>query len=155
MTGLEFDYKQALTFLPHWARGVQVFFNASSQRATGTDNFQDMTPKSGNWGVSLTRPKFNLRVNYNYRGPQRRAPIATATRGIELGSYNYRSKRLYIDVSGEYFFHKRFGVFAALRNVGAATEDQKTYGPNTPDYAKFLRREDYASLWTFGVKGSF
>jgi hypothetical protein len=35
MTGLEFDYKQALTFLPQWARGVQVFANASALRATG------------------------------------------------------------------------------------------------------------------------
>jgi hypothetical protein len=33
MTGCEFDYKQALTFLPHWARGVQVFANATATRA--------------------------------------------------------------------------------------------------------------------------
>ena len=27
--------------------------------------------------------------------------------------------------------------------------------PGTPAYAKFRQRDDYASLWTFGVKGTF
>ena len=41
MSGFDFNYKQALTFLPSWARGVQVFANGSAQRATGAaaDNF--------------------------------------------------------------------------------------------------------------------
>ena len=30
MTGLDVSYKQALTFLPQWARGVSVFGNASA-----------------------------------------------------------------------------------------------------------------------------
>ena len=66
MTGLEFDYKQALTFLPHWARGVQVFANASAQRATGdaSSNFQGYVPRSGSWGASLSRPKFNVKFNH-------------------------------------------------------------------------------------------
>ena len=52
-----FNYKQALTFLPHWARGVQVFANASAQRATGprSANFAGYVPRSGSWGISLTR----------------------------------------------------------------------------------------------------
>ena len=35
MTGIDFNYKQPMTFLPAWARGVQVFANASAQRAIG------------------------------------------------------------------------------------------------------------------------
>jgi hypothetical protein len=156
MHGVEFDYKQSLTFLPNWARGVQIFANCSSQRATGTDDFQDMNPFSYSWGVSLTRPKFNIRINENYRGIQRRAPVtSTATNSIEPGTYNYRSKRLYVDVSGEYYLRRNLALFAALRNVNGATEDTKIYGPHTPDYAKFRQRDDYASLWTFGVKGNF
>jgi MYXO-CTERM domain-containing protein len=30
MSGVDFSYKQALTFLPSWARGVQVYANASA-----------------------------------------------------------------------------------------------------------------------------
>ena len=155
--GFEIDYKQSLTFLPKWASGVQVFANFSSQRAKGTDNMQDMNPFVMNWGVSLNRPKWNLRINENYRGIQRRGIVAsTATNGIEPGTYNYRPKRLYIDVTGEYYLRRSLGIFFAMRNIGGATEDTKIYGPNTPAYAKFRQRDDYGgSLWTAGIKGSF
>ena len=154
MKGFEIDYKQALTFLPNWARGVQFFANISSQRARGTDNFQDMNPFTANWGLSLTRPKFNLRINENYRGIQRRAAVTGAS--IEPGTYNYRPKRLYVDVTGEYYLSRRFGLFFSMRNIGGATEDTKIYGPSTPKYARFRQRDDYGgSLWTAGIKGSF
>jgi iron complex outermembrane recepter protein len=153
MKGFELEYRRPLTFLPHWARGVSFSTNFSSQRAKNTDTFQDMNPFVLNWGLSLTRPKFNLRINENYRGIQRRAVFTGAS--IEPGTYTYRTKRLYIDVSGEYYFRRSLGLFFALRNVGDATEDQKVYGPNTPNFAKFRNRDDYAPLWTAGVKGTF
>jgi TonB-dependent receptor len=154
MKGIEVDYRQALTFLPHWARGVNFNANFSSQRARNSfDYFQDMNPFTINWGLSLTRPKFNVRINENYRGIQRRA--AVTGRSIEPGTYNYRPKRLYIDVSGEYFLRRGLGVFLSIRNIGSATEDTKIYGPNTPRYARFRQRDDYASLWTAGIKGTF
>jgi TonB-dependent receptor len=151
--GFEIDYKQAFTFLPHWARGFQFFANVSSQRAKNTDNLQDMNPFVANWGLSLTRKKFNVRINENYRGIQRRGVFTGAS--IEPGTYTYRTKRLYIDITGEYYFSRRFGLFAALRNVGDAGEDQKVYGPHTPAYAAFRQHDDYGSLWTFGIKGTF
>ncbi|MDP3073649.1 MAG: carboxypeptidase regulatory-like domain-containing protein [Opitutaceae bacterium] len=153
MRGFEFDYKQALTFLPNWARGVQVFANVSSQRATGTDTFPNMTPFTANYGISLTRPKWNLRINENYRGLQRTTPIAG--RSIEPGSYNYRPKQLLIDVSGEYYFKRSLGVFFAIRNLNNAFDDRKAYGPSTPKWGNFVQRQDYAALWTAGIKGSF
>ncbi len=155
--GFEIDYKQSLTFLPPWAGGLQFFANVSSQRATKTDNLQDMNPFTANWGLSLTRPKFNLRINENYRGIQRRGAVAsTATNSIEPGTYNYRPKRLYVDVTGEYYFRRSTAVFFAFRNIRGATEDTKIYGPSTPAYARFRQRDDYGgSLWTAGIKGSF
>ncbi len=155
MTGLEFDYKQALTFLPQWARGVQVFANASAQRATGVaaDNFSGFIPRSGSWGVSLSRQTFNLKANWNYRGRQRRG-ILTG-RGLEAGTYEWGSKRLYLDISGDYALTKHLALFASLRNVNDATEDFKRFGPSTPALANFRQRQDYASAWIFGVKGTF
>ena len=156
MKGFEVEYRQALSFLPNWARGVQFFANISSQRARGTDSFPDMNPFTANWGLSLTRPKFNIRINENYRGVQRRALVATtATNSIEPGTYNYIPKRLYVDVTGEYYLRRNLGLFFALRNIGGATEDTKIYGPHTPLYARFRQRDDYGALWTAGVKGSF
>ena len=158
LTGVDFSYKQALTGLPAWARGVQVFANASAQRVTGdttaTANFAGYIPRSGSWGVSLTRPSYNLRINWNYRGRQRRALVATGA-SIEPGTYNWGSKRLYIDVSGEYSLTRRFALFTNLRNLNDATEDAEISGPSTPAHAQFRSRLDFGSLWTFGLKGTF
>ncbi|MDP3071900.1 MAG: carboxypeptidase regulatory-like domain-containing protein [Opitutaceae bacterium] len=153
--GWDFNYKQALTFLPPWARGVQVFANGSAQRVTGDDtvSFAGFIPRSGSWGISLTRQKYNLRLNWNYRGRSRNNLI-TGT-GIEPGTFNWTSKRLYMDVVGEYKLWKQTAFFFNLRNVGDATEDTKIFGPNTPEVARFRTRVDYASLWTFGVKGTW
>lgn len=158
MTGVDFNYKQVLTFLPHWARGIQVFANGSAQRATGPSlgSFagSNYIPRSGSWGISLTREKYNVRVNWNYRGRQRRGEVAPGP-SIEPGTYNWASKRLYVDVLGEYYFWKRVGVFVNLRNVGATYEDAEIYGPSTPAHAQFRQRLDHGSLWTFGVKSTF
>jgi hypothetical protein len=152
--GFEIDYRQALTFLPNWARGVQFWANVSSQRAKNSFDFlQDMNPFTCNWGLSLTRGKFNIRINENYRGIQRRNAVTGAS--LEPGTYNYRPKRLYYDITGEYYFRRSLGFFFALRNVGDAAEDQKVYGPDTPRFARFRQHDDYAALWTAGIKGSF
>ncbi len=155
MSGVEFDYKQALTFLPSWARGLQVFANASALRATGDDtaDFAGYVPRSYNWGLSLSRAKYNLRANWNYRGRNRQGPVTG--RSIEASTFTWGSKQLFIDLQGEYYLGKRFAVFANLRNVGDATNDSQIYGPSTPANARFRQRTTYGSLWSFGVKGSF
>ena len=154
--GLDFNYKQALTFLPSWARGVQVFANASAQRMVGdaSANFAGYIPRSGSWGVSLTRERYALRANWNYRGSQRRGAVAAGA-SIEPGTYNWGSKQLYLDLSGEFYFWKRFAVFANMRNAGDAAEDTKIYGPSTPSVARFRQRIEYGAVWTLGLKGSF
>jgi len=137
---------------------VQVFANASAQRVTGdttaTANFAGYIPRSGSWGVSLTRPGYNLRINWNYRGRQRRGIVASGA-SIEPGTYNWGSKRLYIDVSGEYSLTRRLALFTNLRNLNDATEDTEISGPSTPTHAQFRSRLDFGSLWTFGLKGTF
>ncbi len=155
MEGLEFDYKQALTFLPPWARGVQVFANASAQRATGqaADNFSGYIPRTYNWGLSLGRDKYNLKLNWNYRGRQRRGLVTG--RGIDASTFNWGSKRLYIDLTGEYRLHRRITAFGSIRNLGNATEDFKVFGPNTPVEARFRQRQDYGASWVFGLRGNF
>ena len=157
MEGLDFEYKQVLTFLPQWARGVQVFANASAIRATGDGaaNFAGFIPRNYSWGVSLTRPKFSTKLNWNYRGAQRRGLIgANIANSLEANTYNWGSKRLYIDLSADYNLTRRFTAFMSMRNINDAFEDSKIYGPNTPSYAKFRNRTDYGSAWTFGVRGN-
>lgn len=156
MQGLNVNYKQALTFLPHWARGVQVFANGSAQRLLGpaAANFPGFVPRTASWGVSLNRPRFSFRANWNYRGHQRRNAIAAGS-SIEPGTFMYWSKRLYIDLNAEAYITKRFALFAALRNIGDAPDDIQIYGPSTPEHAQFRQRIEFGSLWTFGIKGTF
>jgi iron complex outermembrane recepter protein len=153
--GFDVNYRQALTFLPRWARGVQVFANGSSQRMVGAaaGNFTGYYPKSGNWGVSVSRETWNARLNWNYLGRQRRG--AVTGRSIEPNTYTWGQKRSYIDLTGEYSIRRNFSVFANLRNVNDPTDDVEISGPNTPPVAQFRQRAEFGSLWTFGLKGTF
>ena len=155
MQGLDVNYKQALTFLPRWARGVQVFANGSAQRATGAaaNNFAGFIPRTGSWGISLSREKYNARLNWNYLGRQRRGVVNG--RSIEPGTYNWGSKRSYIDLTGEYSIRKNFALFANLRNINDPTDDVEIHGLTTPAHAQFRQRAEFGSLWTFGIKGTF
>lgn len=155
MTGVSVSYKQALAFMPNWARW-QVFANGTAQRALGDESnaFAGYTPRTANWGVSLNRGKAVVRAKWNYRGLQRRAPVA-AGRSIEPGTFNWNSKRLLIDVSGEYLLHKHATLFFELNNVGDTPVDFQAWGPSTPQLAQFNNRSNYGALWTFGVKATY
>jgi len=156
MEGSSLNYKQALTFLPAWARGVQVFANVSNQRRTGAtvgNSGFNFYPRSGNWGISLTRPKYSVRLNWNYRGERRGAAVTGASIGAD--TYNWVPERLTLDAQAEWNFYKRYALFGSMRNAFNEPEDNHIYGPLTPQVARFRNRIDYGSLWTFGVRGTF
>jgi iron complex outermembrane recepter protein len=153
--GYDVQYKQALTFLPQWARGIQVFANGAAQRMTGeeADNFANFIPKTATWGVSLNRPKYSLKVNWNYKSRHRRATVTGAS--IEPGTFAWGSKRLFVDVIAEYQLTRRFALFGNIRNLRDTPEDFSREGPNTPEVAQFRQRDRYGALWIFGLKGTF
>ncbi len=156
MEGSSLNYRQALTFLPHWARGVQVFGNVSTQRRTGAlvgNAGFDFFPRSGSWGVSLTREKFNVRFNWNYRGKRRGAAVTGA--GLPEDNYTWIPERLTLDAQAEVFIYKRIALFGSLRNVTNEPEDTHIYNDLTPGVARFRNRIDYGALWTFGLRGTF
>jgi iron complex outermembrane receptor protein len=155
MEGFDVQYKQALTFLPAWARGVQVFANGSVQRATGeeADNLANFIPRTASWGLSLTRPRYNVKLNWNYKGRHRRA--AVTGQSIEPGTFAWGSKRLFVDIVAEYRLTKQLALFGNIRNLRDTPEDFSREGPSTPDVAKFRQRDQYGALWIFGVKGTF
>jgi len=153
--GFDLSYKQALTFFPAWARGVQVFANGAVQRFDGAeaDNFANFIPKTASWGVSLTRPNYSVKVNWNYKSRHRRAAVTGV--GIEPGTYAWGSKRLFVDLIGEYQFTKRLALFGNIRNLNDTPEDFFREGPHTPAIAKFRQRDRYGALWIFGAKSTF
>jgi TonB-dependent receptor len=157
MEGLNLGYKQALTFLPIWARGVTVFVNGATQRMMGpqsSGNFPGFIPRTASWGLSLNRERYSLRANWNYRSLQRRGAIAAGS-SIEPGTFTWWSKRLYLDLNAEFLLMRRLALFASIRNIGDAPDDVKVFGPSTPAVARFRTRVEYGSLWSFGLKGTF
>ena len=154
--GFDFSYKQALTFLPAWARGVQVFANGSAMHATGeaASNLAGYAPRAANWGVSLARERFNLRLNWNYRSRLRLGKIAEG-RSIDPDTYNWSSSRLYLNVAAEIQFRRHWSAFANLRNVTSVYEDTEVANPSTPAQAQLRGRADFGSLWSLGVKATF
>lgn len=158
MTGLTVDYKQSLAFLPRWARGLQIFANGSVQRAAGASlgafTGSNYVPRSASWGVNLSRSKYSLRANWNYRDRHKRGNASTGS-GIEPGTFMWATKRLYVDLQGEYVVTRHFSIFANLRNLGNAYDDFEVSGPSTPEHAQFRIRRDYGSLWSIGMKGRF
>lgn len=155
-TGWDVSYKQSLTFLPPWARGLHAFGNISFRRSDTADlgvrGFNDI-PHSGSWGLSLTRPRYTARINVSFRASQRQGRVTGV--GIEPDTFNYVPSRNTVDVLSEYHLSKRISLFANLRNVGDVPNETVTEGPHTPSYALLRMAQRYGSLWTFGVKGTF
>ena len=158
MEGLDLSYRQALTFLPRWARGLQVFANGSLQKTKapagrlGSLAFNEI-PRSAAWGVSLTRAKFNLRLNWSYRTDQTQGAVTGL--GLEPDTYNYIPGFTKMDVLGEYSLSRRFALFANLKNITDVPDAGITVGPSTPAHARLRYQERYGSLWTLGLKGTF
>lgn len=156
VTGLDLNYRQALTFLPSWAQGVAVFYNVTSQHLEGTTlaDFRNFVRRNDNYGATLSRPKFTVRLKVNDRGRQRQAIVT----GVNLaeGSYRYQAPRRTLDVDFEYRLHPRVSLFVAGRNVfNEASTYQEVYGNGTPEYARTSTYWEHGVNYVLGIKGSF
>jgi iron complex outermembrane recepter protein len=154
VTGAEFNYRQPLKFLPHWARGLMVHYNITQLHLSGNGlaDFSSFIRRTQNWGVSLDRPKFSVRFNWNYRGRQRQGAVGG---GAEPGTYAYAHPRLTMDIDGEYRISRAIGFFLGARNVTGEPFISERYGPNTVPYARRYQRDDYGIAISAGLKGSF
>lgn len=154
VSGVEFNYRQPLRFLPQWARGVNVRYNITQLHLEGDTlaDFSAFIRRSQNWGISLDRPKLSVRLNWNYRGRQRQGAVGGVA---EPGTFTYMHPRLTLDVEAEYRFSKRLGLFLGGRNITGEPFILERYAPNTPAYARRYQRDDYGIALSAGLKGTF
>jgi hypothetical protein len=89
--GMEFTYRQSLTFLPNWARGVQVFINytRSTLGGTTTADFTGFNPQTLSWGVNFVRPRYNVKFSSTEGKETKRAAVA-ANATTPAGSYQWQ-----------------------------------------------------------------
>lgn len=155
VTGFEVDYQQPLTFLPRWAKGIQIFANYTGTHLTGrtTADFSGFTRQSANWGVSLNRDRCGVRINWNYRGRQRLGALTGA--GSPPGGYVYNAPYLTMNVNAEYRITKHLGVYFVVRNIANKPLVEERYASVTPDYARVSNLQNLGAQITVGIKGEF
>lgn len=159
ITGFEFSYRQSLTFLPRWARGFQVFFNATRMELSGsnTANFTGFNPSSYAGGINFIRPRFAIKLAVTHQGETRRGAVAaSAANGIPAGTFNYQDARTRWSISAQYSLTKRFALYASFTDLGGGFNPATLrYAPGTPEYMKPQRYQELGSSIMLGVKGSF
>ena len=159
ITGLEFSYRQSLTFLPHWARGFQVFVNGTRMSLSGSEtaDFTGFNPSAYAGGINFFRPRFFIKLTCTHQGETRRAPVgASVANGIPAGTFNYQDARTRWSLSAQYSLSKRFALYGSVSDFnGGFNPTNLRYGPGTPDYAKSQRYQELGYYTTIGIKGSF
>jgi iron complex outermembrane recepter protein len=155
VSGIDFDYQQPLTFLPKWASGSLVFFNLTKTHLVGnaTANFSGFTRESVNWGLSFTRPRYSVKLTWNYRGRQRLGAVTGA--GVPEGTYTYMPEYLTLNVNAEYRFSRRVAAYAVIRNIANKPLITEIYGPGTPRHARISNYQNLGSQISVGLKGEF
>jgi hypothetical protein len=86
--------------------------------ACATADFSGFTPQTINWGLSVSRPRYVVKLTWNYRGQQRLGAV-TGT-GVPPGTYTFNPAYLTLNVNGEYRLSRRVGLFAVIRNISNA-----------------------------------
>ena len=149
--GLELSFRQGLTFLPHWARGVQVNGSVTLKKMEGPSaaTLQSFGGNTANWGVSLNRPRFSVRLNWGWRGEYRTGGFDAA------GNADHRAEALLTDMNVEARLTKRVGIYFSARNVFNEPNELDRHGPTTPEYARIRSFQNTGVFMTFGVKGEF
>jgi TonB-dependent receptor len=158
ITGMEYAYKQSLTFLPAWARGVQVFANLTKLSLGGSSqsDFTGFNPKTLSWGVSLVRSRFAIRFTASEQGETRRAPVA-ASATVPADTYLWQGAKTRYNIGLEYALSRRIGVHVSLNSFNGlgVTDVQRRYAPDTPEYARYQRFQEWGKNAVVGIKGEF
>jgi iron complex outermembrane recepter protein len=165
--GYEVSLIQDLHFLPDWATGLSVFANATVLSTRG--DYGEMqsqligtyvpgfVKQTLNWGVTLDRGPWDIRLKWNHRGKQMRDTGDVRGQFADrITDWNrFYDKRLTTDLNIEYRFSRYARLFLNGRNIFNEPTDQLRAGALTPDYAQLERREKFGALWTVGIKGTY
>lgn len=156
VTGFEVGYRQALTFLPHWARGLQAFVNYTKINRSGGKlaDFSGFTPESGSAGLSFARGRLKLSTTVTHRSQQTQVALAQSAT-VPADSFQYLAAATRWNINGEYSVNRWLSVFFVINDVEPYENPQLRYGPTTPDYARTLRSIREGSFTSIGVQGKF
>lgn len=155
ITGFELNFRQSLNFLSAWTRGVQVFANTTALHTSGdrAADFSGFVPRSTNLGISLSRLKYNVKLNWNYQS--RISLNAVTGAGVASDTVSYRNPRNLITFNFDCRISRRLVLFGVINNVLGKPRVNEAYGAATPGYARVTNINHYGSQSSFGIKGEF
>jgi hypothetical protein len=149
--GWEFALNQSLhEFVPHWGRGVSVFFNTSYKSAPKGARAVDVEAASKrriNWGMTFHRARFGTSVKWNHVPPPK--PVGW------VGVIDRPNSRTYLDIDVSFRFSRSFALFASGTNVTNVPQVLYTMSPITPEYARRKEYHHHGVQMIAGVKGEF
>jgi iron complex outermembrane receptor protein len=150
ISGLAIDYNQPLDFIPKVGRFLYLRAHVTRLHLEGEHgaDFTNFIPRAGNIGLTYNRRPINIKLNYNYRGPQR---LSTQT---AINGFQYYAERKYFDLNAEYTFSKRMTLFLNGRNITNYPQDRVNLGNNV-DYSRLNQVEEFGVQWALGIKGQF
>ncbi len=155
LRGLEFDFRQRLTFLPGALKGLTVRGNytylETYGRFAGTVDLTNgqvagFVPRAANVGLQYAYQKFGASFDVNYTG---RYPTnySLTTPG---GSNFYRDKITRMNASVTYRVRPNTTAFLYVTNIGEEGTSIYTYTPSRPRSALVA-----SQTLKFGVSGQF
>jgi iron complex outermembrane receptor protein len=150
ISGVTFDYNQPLNFVPYVGKFLYLRANVTRLHLEGdrAADFTNFIPKAGNIGLTYNRRPLNVKLNYNYRGPQK---LSTQT---AINGFQYYAERKYIDLNAEYQFSRKYTLFLNGRNITNVPQDRVNVGNNI-DYSQLNQVEEFGVQWSLGIKGRF
>jgi len=147
-SSMEYSYTQYLSFLPRWFQGTSVNLSYTHTYVTyanpATFPVQGVIPNSvkGTLGWRYGRVGFSF------------SAIWQDDSGPFLNSTNrYQKANTKCDLNASYKFSDRLSLFIASRNVFQQSHRIMETSAGNPDV--LFRYENYGTIWTAGIKGSF
>lgn len=152
--GMEFDYRQAFTFLPGLLSDTGVTFNVTyapsdsgqTDLAGNKIPFQDNSKKSGNLILWFQSNKFQARIAYNYRSKRAVSSDVGGIQGMEL----YEAPQKYLDASVSYKFSRYASVFVQGTNLTNEYQNFYLVWPDQEGHHNFFER-----MYMIGVRAQF
>jgi TonB-dependent receptor len=153
ITGVELNLKQNLRMLGKWGGYFTLFANGTKLELDGSPGaaFSSFIPKSANWGATFARKRFTFTARWNYRGLDKRAPLAA----YGPNGYEYIEARTVLDLNGAYQLTKRLSLVGSATNVFNNPARFLRYGDLTPAYARLYAEQEYGIQMALGLRGSF
>ena len=151
--GIEFDFRQQLTFLPGWMNRLGFFANLTLLDTLGnystpdgsiTSDIPGFVPKFINAGLSYSGKNLSCRVLIQHQA-ERLAAWDERTKE----AWRYNEAETSVDITSSLRVTKRFSLFVNVSNLFEDSPIQYQARPNQPqNVSRTSRRFD------FGIRGS-